>query len=153
MIHSQSCATITSPLCSFKHFHHPKWKSYPHRAVTTSCLLHPLATTDLYSISMHLLILDVSYQWTPTNVAFHDQLLLLGITYSRFLRFVMELISHCMERPKFVYAFDHPHSMHELGPFSTVRNQQFVNLSCGSEKTNSLGENHCRHIECAHNPC
>ena len=59
-VHSQSCAT---QLPILEHFHVFKRNPKPISSHPHSFCLKLLAITNLLSISMNLLILDISYKW------------------------------------------------------------------------------------------
>ena len=54
------------PRSNFSIFHHLKKKPVPIRRNSYSSFPWPLATTNLFSVSMDLPLLDISYQWNDT---------------------------------------------------------------------------------------
>lgn len=64
---SQNYATITTIL---GHFHYPEEELLPisNHSIFPHQQPQPLATTNLLSVSLNLLILDISYNWNQYNM-------------------------------------------------------------------------------------
>lgn len=86
LVHSELCSHYHYPIP--EHFHHPKRKSILTGRPSSRPLPQPLATTNLFSVSVDLLTLDISDKWKQKTRGLLCRLLSLGV----FLRSIHDAV-------------------------------------------------------------
>ena len=99
LVYSQGCATMaTTTFRTFSSSRKNPTLAIILRFIQTPHPHQPRATTNLFSVSIHLPLLDISYTWNHTICGFYDWLLSLGIMFSRVLSVIAcfsILSNHC----------------------------------------------------------